>query len=228
MISLFGMALILSATAVQAEGPGSTRVAVVHVASVSEQYSRTRDLEAQFESLRARLGQDRDAQRDRIERLKRSLQEELKPGSDEFRERRKELAIREAELQVFVETEGQKIEEGLKSSLRGIFSDIQAVVSEIATERGIDVVLAADRLPPENPDTPTQLRQQILLQKVLFWSPRVDITDEVIARLNARHKMSTSEQGMGGSPPAAAAGGGNAPAPSKNPENAAAPPVKKP
>ncbi len=166
----------------------SPRIAVVNVAAVSEKYQKTTDLEAQFDALRRRLGQERDAMKDKLDRANRSLQEELKPGTEEYRQRRRDIAIMEAELQWFIDNEGQKVEKGLAESLRNIFDDIQAAVREIAEEQGIEIVLAADRLPGDSPDSPAQARQMILLQKVLYWKPEVDLTEAVVARLNKNYK----------------------------------------
>jgi Skp family chaperone for outer membrane proteins len=166
----------------------SPKIAVVNVATVSEKYQKTSDLEAQFDALRKRLGQERDAMKDKLDRANRSLQEELKPGTEEYRLRKKEIAMLEAELQWFIDNEGQKVEKGLAESLRSIFDDIQSAVREVAEEQGVEIVLAADKLPGDSPDSPAQARQMILLQKVLYWKPEVDLTDAVIARLNKNYK----------------------------------------
>jgi Skp family chaperone for outer membrane proteins len=172
----------------QQDSFGTTRVAVVNLPAVSEAYLKTGELEAQFEQRRVKFNQERDALRERVERTGKSLQEELKPGTKEYEERRKQFALLEAELQWFVDNEGQKIEEGLAASLRSIYADIQAVVREVAEEMRIDVVLAADQLPNEVPKSTTQVRQQIVLHKVVYFHPRADLTNEVITRLNAKHK----------------------------------------
>ena len=191
--SYCAIALVLAA------GPqfarAETKAAVVNVAGVSEKYAKTADLEAQFDAVRRKLNQERDAMKEKIEKANRSLQEELKPGTDEYRARRKQIALMEAELQWFVESEGQKVEKALAESLRSIYGDIQAVVREIAQEKKLDIVLAADLLPAETPDSATQVRQHILLQKVLYWNPSVDLTDEVISRLNTRYKTSAPASG---------------------------------
>jgi Skp family chaperone for outer membrane proteins len=189
----YAIALVLAVGPQLAQG--DTKVAVVNVAGVSEKYAKTADLEAQFDAVRRKLNQERDAMKDKIEKANRSLQEELKAGTDEFRARRKQIALMEAELQWFVESEGQKVEKGLAESLRSIYADIQAVVREIAQEKKIDIVVAADQLPAETPDSANQVRQHILLQKVLFWNPSVDVTDEVVARLNTRYKASAPASG---------------------------------
>jgi len=170
-------------------GDEATRVAVVNVPLVSEEYDKTAVLEAHFEGIRRKLNDRRNAMKDKIDLAGRSLQEELKPGTDAYRERRKQLALLEAELQWFVESEGQRAEQGLAESLKEIYSDIQTAVREVARESGIDVVLAADKLPDMPPDSAVRVRQQILLQKVLYWNPRLDITDQVVTWLNAKYGL---------------------------------------
>lgn len=183
-----GIVILLAALSLPSVVFGQTRVGVVNVATVSEKYAKTKELENHFEALRKSLGQQRDSMRERIERAKVGLQEELKPGTEEYHNRRKEIAMMEAELQWFVESEGQKVERGLAQALRSIYDDIHAAVKEIADEQGIQVVLAADTVPADPPDTPSQARQTILLQKVLYWKPDVDLTDAVLTRLNQRFK----------------------------------------
>lgn len=167
-----------------------TRIAVVNVPQVSENYERTKDLEAHFDNVRKGLQQQRDELKSKAERLAKSLQEEFKPGTDEFRNRRKELAMLEAQLQYFVDSEGKQIEAELAESLRSIFDDIQTVIRAIAEEKGFDLILVADSMPPGAPDNTQQVRQQIVLQKVLYASARVDITRDVIARLNEKYRAS--------------------------------------
>jgi len=96
--------------------------------------------------------------------------------------------VEEADMQWFVESEGQKVDRGLGDSLREIYHDIQASVREVAEEKGYDIILASDQLPDAAPDSAQQVRQQILLQKVIYWNPRVDLTGDVVVRLNERYK----------------------------------------
>ena len=190
--------LCSSVVAFLAVGPlganGAVKVAVVNVPAVSERYQRTADLEAQFERRRQQLNEQRTAMNDKIERTRQSLREELQPGSEAHAARRKELALLEAEMQFFMESEGKTIELQMAASLRSIFDDIQAVIREVAEGGSIDLVLAADKLPDNPPESTAQVRQQIVLQKVLFWRPQIDITDEVVARLNARYNAQKAEQ----------------------------------
>lgn len=162
-------------------------VAVVDVPAVSARYRRTADLENEFEKRRLKLNEQRDALREKIDRDNRSLQEQFKPGTSDFEQRSKELALSRAELEWFMDTEGQRIEADLAKSLRSIYRDIHTMVGQVAQEHGFDVVLAVDRLPDEIPKSTSQARQQIVLQKVVYWTPQVDLTEEVIARLNTKY-----------------------------------------
>ncbi len=181
-------------------------IAVVHVSGAFERYHKTIDLNAQYDALRRKRDTERDAKREKINRDARALQEEIKPGTADYYERRKQLAMLEADLQYFVESEGRRIEGSLAKSMRAIFDDIHAAVREVAEEKGIDLVLAADRMPTEVPDSPSLVQQQIHFQKVLFWSPQVDLTDEVVARLNARYKDQGGSSSLGAALPPPAEG----------------------
>lgn len=180
----------------QEDGAGR-KIAVVDVPAVSEQYQKTADLEAHFEAIRRRLSEQRDALRDGVELTQRSLQEELKPGTKEFQARRKKLALQEAELKFFMESEARNIEADLAKSLKGIFTDIRDMVETVAKEKGIDIVMSADRMPADSPESPTQVRQQILLNKLLYWSSQVDLTAEIVDRLNVKYKSEGGEVSPG-------------------------------
>ena len=189
LAGVFGLGLVITATGAQSGGLGSSAVAVVSVAKVSEAYQRTRDLEAHFEQQRQQYNQERAAKRDQIERGMKALQEQFKPGTPEFKQRKTELLVLQAELQVLEDDGTRELEGKLAASLRDIFADIQGVVAQVAKEQGLDVVLASDEMPEESAVTTSMARQQILLQKVVFWSPRVDITDAVIARINTQYEQ---------------------------------------
>ena len=192
---------------------GTTRVAVVNIGAVSERYQKTTDLEATFEQRRVAFNQRLNELRQKIDTTKRSLQEELKPATPEFEERRKELTMSQAELQWFTDSEGQKIEEGLALSLREIYTDIQGVVAAVAKEQNLDLVLAVDRLPADPPANTQQARQQIVLQKVLYWEPRTEITEEVATRLNTNYKAAKPAGADGAAPPQPQDGTAHKPSP---------------
>lgn len=187
-MSVIWMWLAIVGSGLTQQPYGTTRVAVVDVPAVSERYMGRADLETTLDQERVQFNKRRESIRDQMNRLAQSLQEQFKPGTDEFNQRSKQLTLLDAELKWFTESEGLRIEQVLAVSLQQIFLDIQEAVREIAEEKNIDVVLAADRIPPDKPQNTSQARQQIVLQKVVYWNPRVDITQPVITRLNERYR----------------------------------------
>ena len=78
--------------------------------------------------------------------------------------------------------------------LHDIYRSIKTAVSQMASSSGYDVVLVDDsqgelttsteaRVPRES-----QIRQQIAGRRMLYGNPMIDITDDLIARMNNAHK----------------------------------------
>jgi len=163
------------------------RVAVVNVPLVSDGYVRTGDLEQEFEVLRLKFNEERNRRVEEIRKKREQVAAQFKPGTKDFLKRQEEIMILEARLKFYEQSEGVKLEMAIASALRTLFEDIKRMVSIVATEKGFDVVLAAEQLPAQIPDA-NALKNQILMQKVLYFNPRVDLTSEVSARLNSEYQ----------------------------------------
>ncbi len=185
MITLLGMMMGLVAAA--QTGAAEPKVAVVNVPAVSDGYERTGDLEQEFEVLRVRFNEERNRRAEEIRKKREQVVAQFKPGSEDFFKRQEEIMVLEARLKSFEQSEGLKLQVQIATSLRTLFEDIKRMVSIVATERGFDVVLAAEQLPAEIPDA-NALKKQILMQKVLYFNPRVDLTSEVAARLSSEYQ----------------------------------------
>ena len=68
-----------------------------------------------------------------------------------------------------------------------IYNSVEQVISKLAADRGIDLVLTYNDLDPNAPDS-VAFKQQILLRTVLFASERSDLTDAVLAKLDADYQ----------------------------------------
>lgn len=175
------------------------RVAVVNVPMVSDGYVRTGDLEQEFEVLRLKFNEERNRRVEEIRKKREQVAAQFKPGTKDFLKRQEEIMILEARLKFYEQSEGVKLEMAIASSLRTLFEDIKRMVSIVATERGFDVVLAAEQLPAQIPDA-NALKNQILMQKVLYFNPRVDLTSEVSARLNSEYQAGKAQSPAPGPP----------------------------
>jgi len=175
------------------------RVAVVNVPLVSDGYVRTGDLEQEFEVLRLKFNEERNRRVEEIRKKREQVAAQFKPGTKDFLKRQEEIMILEARLKFYEQSEGVKLEMAIASALRTLFEDIKRMVSIVATEKGFDVVLAAEQLPAQIPDA-NALKNQILMQKVLYFNPRVDLTSEVSARLNSEYQARKAQSPAPGPP----------------------------
>lgn len=182
-------------------GQDSGRIAVVNVPRVSEQYLRTGQLEQRFEEQRRKYNQERETRKAEYEKLARSLEEQFKPGTADYEERREQLLVLKYRFETFVQTEEAKLETDMTNSLRSIYEDITQMVGRVAEEKGIDLVLPIEPFPDETPESSTVFRQRVMLQKVIYASPRLDITEEVLRRLNQEYKQSGAKTPSGSAAP---------------------------
>lgn len=183
-----GLAACVCVALAAGEARGQTNIAVLDVARVFEQYELTRDLETRFESQRRAAADEADQRRDRVEQMRRALTA-FDPDSDDYARREAELTRAEVEFQVWSTQTEKTLKAAHKRWLLRIYDNTRAEVAKLANERKIDLVVTYDLLTEDAPDS-TSLRQQILLQKVIFHSDRIDLTDEVLSRLNAAYKAS--------------------------------------
>lgn len=183
LLVLFVSPLLLT-TAQNAQA--QSKIAVIDVAQVFESYDMTRDLEAMFNAKRRELSEEAEQRRSSIEQMRRGLAA-FDPASTDYITREKDLIRAEVDFQVWSTHSEQRLKENHKRWLLAIYRNTQETVRRLAGERNIDLVLTYDRLTEDAPDSVT-LRQQILLQKVIYHHSRIDITSEVLNRLNNEYK----------------------------------------
>jgi Skp family chaperone for outer membrane proteins len=108
----------------------------------------------------------------------------LKAGSDDYLTRVKQILTARAGLQAQQEFYRQQAALKEQQWTEGVYRDVLKIVAEVAKEKGIDIVLEKDE--PEFPTSNyTELMTVISTHKVLYSSGCEDISDEVLARLDA-------------------------------------------
>lgn len=184
---------------------GELKVGVIDLLKASEKYVKTADLEDEFDALRQQFKGERQRRQEEIERMIRALEEQFKPGTPDYETREKELLVKKAEFDLYSEREETALQSRFSRSLQSIFDDIRRMAGVVAEERGLDLVLVADQRPTEEIVNPAAMRQYIAMQRVIYHHPRLEITDEVINRLNAGYKT-LAPQTPGDTPAPAPAG----------------------
>jgi len=181
-LALFLMCCCLAAPAAQAE----TQIAVLDVARVFEEYEMTRDLEEMFDAKRRAAADEAEQRRGSIEQMRRALAA-FDPDSDDFARREEDLTRAQIDFEVWSGMTERRLKNDHKKWLQKIYRNAQRTIAQLAEERHLDLVLTYDELTEDAPDSVT-LRQQILLQKVIYHSDRIDLTGDVLDRLNQSYR----------------------------------------
>jgi outer membrane protein len=121
-----------------------------------------------------------DDKKGEFDKLRGDFEKQAVVMSDDARkERQGELERKQMELQgLFVQMQ-KELSERERETTRGIFDKMHAIVSEIAEQEGVSLVLTAEAL--------------------VYATPSLDFTNELVRKYNARHKP-----GSGGKAAAAA------------------------
>lgn len=108
----------------------------------------------------------------------------LKTGSDDHLARVKQIITKRASVQAQKEFYKQRAALKEQQWTEKVYKDVLRITAEVAKEKGLGMVLEKDE--PEFPlSNYTELMTVISTHKVLYSSGCVDISDEVMARLDA-------------------------------------------
>lgn len=176
---------------------GHTTQANRGAAPLSPAMVATVDLERIFVNLQARgaadarlnkLAEELDArgqeERDKIELLRQDL-DLYPPGSSKYQETSQEIAKLGFKLKAYLDFAVRKLDSEKSKSLRRLYEDIKLAIREEATAKGYDMVVVDDsivQLPADASEQETM--RQISGRRLLYAAEQIDITDDVIARMN--------------------------------------------
>ena len=108
----------------------------------------------------------------------------LKPGTADYSASMKEFFDKRAQLQAKKEFFSQQMDLREQAAIEQLFKDIMKATADIAKEKGFDLVL--EKSEPDLPaSTPNAMTLTISTHKVLYSAGCEDITDAVMAKVDA-------------------------------------------
>ncbi len=140
--------------------------------------------EARLKAVAADLDEQRKKLRDGIEELQAEL-ESFQPGSTAQLEVATRIEEAIAEFRAFEGFARAKAEAEQAKSMRQIYMTIRDAAMSLAKERGWDYVMVDDSIPTIEPTDSQRMLQQISSRRFLYANPSFDVTDDLIAKLNA-------------------------------------------
>jgi Skp family chaperone for outer membrane proteins len=181
------MLLLASAPAARADS-APPRVAIANTAHIFAEMQETKDLKAKLEAKRQEITTEEQDRRSKLSGMEAGLKE-IAPDNPQYKTSRDALDKSVADFEVWGKLTQLQAERDQKDMMVMLFNKIQKAVGQVATQDGIDIVIADQGPDLSNVDALTfdQLRSLINQKDVLFTSKKADISDEVLTLLDAQY-----------------------------------------
>jgi Skp family chaperone for outer membrane proteins len=183
-------ALALCAVLPAAAQDGTVRIATANPSKILSQMQETKDRNAALEGERQNLAAQEQSKVKEIQDLKKQ-QDLIKKGTAEYNKAANDILQKSIELQTWGKLKEADLARRHKDGIRELVAKIDEAIAQIAKEKKIDLVLAdfGVELPEDLESiTPEQLHAMIRQKNVLFTGKGVDISADVVTRLDAAYK----------------------------------------
>lgn len=183
-------AIALIAIAFTGSIASAQKIALANPAKIFQELKETADLRKAMEAKEQQVKNTQFEKQQKIKDLQ-ARRDQLKPDSSGYAEANRDLMQAAVDYEVWGKMTQVEVQNEQKRQLLGIFNRITNAVSEVATAKGIDLVVTDQRPEiPENLDAVNvdQLRGLINSRNVLFFKPQIDISADVVAALNAKYE----------------------------------------
>ena len=179
-VGLIAAAVAYGANAMQAE---PVSAAVVNVQKVFSNLKEREQIQAEMRQ-RAQDLQDQEKQRrKKIQQMKSDL-DIMEPGSQAYKEQQSKLEQAVIDLQAWQQFKQQKVKRSRGVQLENLYRKTLRAIEDVANEKGYDVVLYKEGAPDFNFQNQRQLSTMIQVRKVLWSKDKLDITQQIIQRMN--------------------------------------------
>ncbi|HOB75968.1 MAG TPA: OmpH family outer membrane protein [Phycisphaerae bacterium] len=166
-----------------ANAEGATRVAVVDLVRVFNEFDQTKVLNQKMSALEDELRSEDQRKTAEIESQKNALKA-FAPDSVEYKKQSEILKRLMIEYQVWKSMKQDHVADSHLRWVNRTYKRVEDEVAAIARARNFQLVITKEELDTSITDSKVMLKQ-IVGRKVLFSDASVDLTDEVLTRLNA-------------------------------------------
>jgi len=184
LIAVTAWALVANVNHAQSTGSpsGGTLVGVVDLVRVFNEFEQTKALNAELERYKREVTEEKQRKEEELAVEKQTLQG-FAPDSAEYRKRRQAFEKMMIEYRVWMTVKAENLEEQHRMWIERTYATATKCIADVAKERGIQVVITREELDTNVEDT-NVLRTQILNRKIVYYDDALDMTGEVLTRLN--------------------------------------------
>lgn len=162
----------------------TAKTAVCDVVKLFSNYQRAKDLETKLRDHRNSLKKEDADRSKKIDSIESELKD-LDPTSNEYQNRLDLMTKLTIDRETWIKFEEAKDNQEHTRMTEAVYNDVLKAVSDVAKDKGITLVLNSDDTAPESkPD----ILRKIERKKVLYADNSLDITNDVLARLNESYK----------------------------------------
>lgn len=150
-----------------------------NMAREAEGQKRSETIQAEIQQEKQRVGLE-------LERMKRELEEVLKPGTPEHNELMARYFQQELWIQNYPKYRSDQLQQETVVWLQKLYTQMLDEIRLTAVQKGLTIVLEKDTV-REQPSQLTDMYRLIGNRKLLYSSPSLDITGEVIERMDSAY-----------------------------------------
>lgn len=161
-----------------------TSVAVIDMTIIFEKSQMPRDLERIFGQAKIAIETEANDRKNKMD----LLQKELDSGafakdSPDFQDRLLRLEVSKVENEFWLRQQDRLLGQDRKKYFEEIYRQVSTASQDVAQSQGVDIILAVTPVDFDVPDAAV-LINQILQKKVVYATPRVNLTALVIERFD--------------------------------------------
>lgn len=175
-----------------AQNPPPTRIAVVNLAQVFDKLDEQTANQAELDKITQQLNTEQTRRKDELTKLSNDLASGnamFKPGSDEYKKAQDDALQKSMELEAFSNMAQQKIAIETRDRMIRLYNHIHDAAAQYCKANGIALLLVQDEANLTNAKTPQDLLGRITNVKVMYADPGFDITQKLVAQMNANYRM---------------------------------------
>lgn len=181
VFALIGVAgMVTAQNALRAE---PTALAVVDIERAFDELNEKTAVESEIRSRGEELGQEEQQRRQQIRQLREDL-DVLASGTNAHRQKEEELNRAIIELQTWAQFQQQRLAREHVLQTERLYRQMMDAIAQMAEAEGFDAVMYREGEINFQAEQPQELVAQIQMRKVLYASDNIDITDELVQRMN--------------------------------------------
>lgn len=199
---VFTLAAVLPAFVASAAGAEETgsKVLIMDARRIIDESDEGKDFVQKLRQQMAEKEKEINELRQKLqEELKGILEAKLNDRNEAWYEKFREAAQKEVQLKaeqmLFKQEVGDKLGRAITQIIRGAQQEARAIMKE----RGADVVIAS-KMGPITIESDQEFQQEIVSRRIVCARSDIDITDEVIQRMNAWYADQKSKANKGKQP----------------------------